>query len=56
MNIPKPIANVKEKWDKQPKGRKKGIIIASLSVLGAIALAIIISVSVNASTPGYKVL
>lgn len=56
MNIPKPIANVKEKWDKQPKGRKKGIIIASLSVLGAIALAIIISVSVNASKPGYKVL
>lgn len=56
MAMPKPIAKAKESWDKQPKKRKRGIIIAALSVLAIIVIAIIITVSINASKPGYKVL
>lgn len=56
MAMPKPIAKAKESWDKQPKNRKRGILIAALSVLAIILIAIIITVSINASKPGYKVL
>ncbi|MCI9575704.1 MAG: flagellar M-ring protein FliF [Clostridiales bacterium] len=56
MKMPKPIAKAKESWDKQPKSKKKGIIIIALSVLAIIVLAIVITAIINASKPGYKVL
>ena len=56
MKMPKPIAKAKDKWDQQPKSKKKGIIIIALSVLAIIVLAIVITAIINASKPGYKVL
>lgn len=56
MPMPKPIAKAKQGWDKQPKKRKRVIIIAALAVLAIIIIAIIITASINASKPGYKVL
>lgn len=53
--MPKPVAKVKESWDKQPKKRKKIIIGSGLGALGIIVLAIIITVALNSNT-GYKVL